>query len=101
MLNKSLETLIMICRQDFCRILDQVLRSEGLSEVQRGDLRMVGGPTIETLAGGAREIFMISAEAEAAERLIHLLRACPLRSGSEKIFELYTFGSSSAAIRLD
>jgi hypothetical protein len=87
---KSPKTLILVCRRNFCRILDRVLRSEGLSDFRHGDLSLVGGLEEAAQVGGATEVFVVSADAGRVERLIKLLRACPIRGGAEKNFELYT-----------
>ncbi|HXG91430.1 MAG TPA: hypothetical protein VNN73_03555 [Blastocatellia bacterium] len=90
--NKKPKTLVLVCRQDFCRVLDRMLRSEGLSNFQHGDLSLVSGPVIEAMAGGATEVFVVSTDADHAGRLISLLRACPIRGEAEEIFELYIVG---------
>ncbi len=90
---KKAKTLVLICRRDFCRVLDRVLRAEGLSDFQHGDLSMVGRSVIEATAEGATEVFLVTADEPRAERLIGLLRACPIRGGrEEEVFELYIVG---------
>lgn len=86
------KTLVLVCHRDFCRILDRVLREEGLSDFQHGDLSLVCGSALEERVGGNTEVFVISTDAERAERLISLLRACPIRGEKEELFELYTVG---------
>ena len=92
--DKNSKTLVLVCRRDFCRILDQVLRREGLSDFQHGNLSLVGGPTIEDRVGGATEVFVIPTDAELTDRLVSLLRACPIRTEAEEIFELYMVGEN-------
>lgn len=41
MIEKESETLVVICRHDFCRLLERVLRQQGVSEYRRIDLDMV------------------------------------------------------------
>lgn len=87
------KTLVLVCRRDFGRILDRMLRSEGLGDFQHGDLSLVCGSTLETRVGGNTEVFVVSTDAERAGRLINLLRACPIRGEKEEVFELYTVGN--------
>ncbi|MCI0421822.1 MAG: hypothetical protein L0312_21770 [Acidobacteria bacterium] len=89
---QNAKTLALVCRRDFCRVLDRVLRSEGLSDFQHGDLSLVCNSTLEARAGGKTEVFVISTDAGRAERLISVLRACPIRGEKEEVFELYTIG---------
>lgn len=85
-------TLVLICRRDFCRMVDLVLRNEGLEDFQHGDLRLVGRTDLEARVGtGATEAFVIKANSDQAERLKHVLGACPIRGEPQAGFELYTF----------
>lgn len=91
--DKNIRTLVLICRRDFCRMVDHVLRDEGLEDFQHGDLRLVGRTGLEARVGkGATEAFVIKTDADRAERLIKLLGACPIRGESHEAFELYTLG---------
>ncbi|HLG18154.1 MAG TPA: hypothetical protein VJH03_27180 [Blastocatellia bacterium] len=93
MADNSTRTLVLICRRGFCRVLDRVLLIEGFSGFQHGDLNLVGRSDIEARVGkGATEVFVIQADAWRAERLISLLRACPIRGEGREAFELYTLG---------
>lgn len=96
MKNKKPKTLVLVCRRDFCRILDRVLHSEGLSNIQHGDLSLVGNSVVEARVGAATEVFVVSTDAVQAERLINLLRACPIRGETEEVFELYTVGEDGS-----
>jgi hypothetical protein len=87
------KTLVLVCRRDFCRILDRMLRKEGLSDFQHGDLSLVCGSALEARVGGHTEVFVVSTDVEHAERLISLLRACPIRGEKEELFELYMVGN--------
>jgi hypothetical protein len=53
---------------------------------------MAGGRAIGAGAKGATEAFVVAADAEHAQRLVSLLRACPIRGESEEVFEVYTVG---------
>lgn len=86
------KTLVLVCRRDFCRILKRVLRSEGFSDFQHGDLSLACGATLEARVEGHTEAFVVSTDAERAERLLSLLRACPIRGEKKELFELYTVG---------
>lgn len=89
--DKKLRTLVLICRRDFCRMVDQVLISEGVADFQHGDLRLVGRTDLEARVGtGATEAFVIKTDAEHAERLKTLLGACPISGESQEAFEFYT-----------
>ena len=89
--DKNTRTLVLICRRDFCRMVDHVLLNEGLEDFQHGDLRLVGRTDLEARVGaGATEAFVIKTDAESAERLKNLLGACPVRGESQEGFELYT-----------
>jgi len=94
MSEQETRALVLVCRRDFCRILKRVLRSEGFSDFQHGDLSMVCGSALEDRVGGNTEVFVVSTDAEHAERLISLLRACPIRGEKEEVFELYTVGNA-------
>lgn len=86
-------TLVLVCRRDFCRLLDHVLRAEGLADFQHGDLTLLGSPGIQAqLGSGATEVFVIPADLSQAERLKNILRACPVRSETDDLFALYTVG---------
>lgn len=89
---KKAKTLVLICRRDFCRVLNRVLRAEGLNDFQHGDLSMIGRSVIESPAEGATEVFLVTADDLRAERLVRLLRACPIRGREEEVFELYIVG---------
>jgi hypothetical protein len=68
--DKNSRTLVLICRRDFCRMVDHVLRNEGLEDFQHGDLRLVGRTDLEARVGeGATEAFVIRTDALRAERL--------------------------------
>lgn len=88
-----MKTLILVCRRDFCRILDHVLRGEGVSNYQHGQLSMVSGSEVEERVGNPAEVFVIPAGIELAERLLTVLRACPLKGRTENVFELYSVGT--------
>lgn len=89
---KNPKTLVLVCHENFCPLLDRVLRAEGLTDYQHGDLSLVGGSFIEPQVGGATEVFVVSTHNERANKLIRLLRACPVRGETEETFELYTVG---------
>lgn len=91
-MDREMKTLVLICRQDFCRLLGRVLHSEGLLNIQHGNLALLAGRTNNLPALDGSEVFVVSAEPERAERLIRLMRACPLRGGADQYFELYTIG---------
>jgi hypothetical protein len=93
MAEEETKTLVLVCRRDFCRVLKRVLRSEGFSDFQHGDLSMVCGSTLEARVGGNTEVFVVSTDAERGEKLISLLRACPIRGEKKELFELYTVGN--------
>lgn len=86
---RGFKTLVLVCRRDFCRLIDRVLRGEGLSDIQHGGLELIDDATNKA---DTTEVFVIPADADRAERLIRLLRACPFRGGAEKNFEVYTIG---------
>lgn len=88
-------TLVLICRRDFCRVLDRALRGEGLADFQHGDLSMVGRSVVDAPAQGATEAFVVTTDFGHAERLVALLRACPIRGGEEeeRVFNLYMVGA--------
>jgi hypothetical protein len=90
---QNAKTLVLVCRRDFCRVLDRVLRSEGLSDFQHGDLSLVCSSALEARAGGETEVFVVSTDAERAERLITVLHACPIWGEKKEAFELYTVGN--------
>ena len=89
---KNSKTLVLVCHQNFCRLLDRVLRGEGLTDFQHGDLSLVGGSLMEPRVAGATEVFVVPTDGERAQKLIRLLRACPVRGEAEQTFELYTVG---------
>ena len=91
--DETTRTLVLICRRDFCRVLDRVLLIEGFTGYQHGDLSLVGRSDIEARIGkGATEAFVIQADARHADRLISLLRGCPIRGELGEAFDLYTVG---------
>ena len=84
------QTLVLVCRRSFRRILDQMLSHEGLNGIRHGELNLIGGSAAHARAREATEVLLISTDAARTEKLISLLRACPLRGEREELFELYT-----------
>jgi hypothetical protein len=74
-------------------VLDHVLLIQGFTDVQHGDLSLIGKSDIEARVGrGATEAYVIQTDAQQAERLIDHLRACPIRGERQEPFALYTVG---------
>ena len=85
-------TLVLVCRQDFCGLLGRVLHGEGLLNIQHGNLASLDDVTNHLSATDGSEVYVVTAEPECAERLIRLMRACPMRDGAYQYFEMYTIG---------
>lgn len=86
---KNSNTLVLVCRHPFSRILERVLRREGFGHFRRGGLSLAGGTGTEAREG-ASEVFLLVADAGSAKRLVDILRACPIQGGAKDLFELYT-----------
>ena len=89
---KNSNTLVLVCRQPFGRIVERVLRREGFGNFRHGGLSLAGGTGTE-VRKGASEVFLLAADSESARRLVDMLRACPIQGGAENLFELYTVRS--------
>jgi len=85
-------TVVVVCRQDFCRILEHVWQNEGLTEVQHGELTLLGHSVSRAPVKSMTEVFLIQTDPERAERLENLLRACPIHGERGAIFALFTLG---------
>jgi hypothetical protein len=80
-------TLILSCRQQFCRILEKMLQNEQITNVEHSHRTSIGLSPVE--AGGMTEVFVISADSAQADRLMVLLEACPMRGEQGPVFELH------------
>lgn len=89
MVERRAKMLILVYRRDFCRILDRILRREGLTDFQHGDLSLACGSELRAPVGSPKEVFVISASSDRVEKLTGLLQACPIRGANRDIFELY------------
>ena len=89
MTQEGSRTLILVCRRDFARIIERVLRCEGFRDFRHGRLSLVGD-TPAAARGGASEVFVLATDGNSAKRLAVLLRACPLQGSATDLFELYT-----------
>lgn len=90
------KTLILFCRKDFCRILDRLLRTEGVRDFQHGALSLVDGSSMEAEIGNPAEVFVVTADAQRADHLVGVLKACPVQGKTKALFELYTVGDLSS-----
>ena len=89
------EILVLICRQEFCRLLHRVLQGEGLQKIRHGNVsQLEDSPDAPSITDGS-EVYLVSADPERAERLIQLLRACPIRGGADKYFALYSIDAGT------
>ncbi len=87
------KTLVLVCRGDFCRILERLLRSEGISRFRQAGLE-IGCCPARTLGSlhSRSEAFVIEADDGDARKLVRLLSASPVSGGTEEVFALYTVG---------
>lgn len=85
-------TLVLVCRRNFCRILDQLLRAEGVNDFTHGNLSFMNASNSASAGGVGMEVFVVPAPARRAEEIIQLLRACPFQGTKENGFEVYLVG---------
>ena len=82
----------MVCRRDFCRVVDRVLASEGLDALQRGTLELVIDATRSDRPDRDNEVIVVSGERARVARFVDVLKTCPLRAEADVIFRLYSIG---------
>ena len=90
--NQKRNTLVLVCHRSFCRLLDRMLREENIGEYQHGDLSLLAGAMGDKGEDDVSEVYIVRTDKLRAERIISLLRACPLRPKRGRLFELYMVG---------